>query len=301
MRTTKRTGWRHRPSFTLIELLVVIAIIATLLALSAGAYFRFIGTQQDRNSKTQVDKIHALLQKQWAAVIREGDKETIPDGVLALAGNDPHRARVIYTKLKLRQAFPMSFNEALDPNGLSPLLNYQKYLSSSGITYDPKNTTNASTQPYESAACLLMALQRKIGGGVEAEDLGSTATKEFTLANGKPIKALVDGYGNPLAFCRWPTGSTQLNPNGAFDGANNDPGDPEGTLTVATWLNNTTLRNQFQTLCHAVPNRKNSLPQSFKLVPIVASPGSDGKLGLDLKTFARQSADADDNVYSTTP
>jgi hypothetical protein len=108
-----------------------------------------------------------------------------------------------------------------------------------------------------------------------------------------------------------------LNPNGPQLGYQ-DPGDPEGKLAQADWLNNATkwpnpssnaslpLSQAFQLLCHALPTRSNGQPRSFKLSPIVASPGEDKSLGLDWRTFAPIAAslgnpkDANDNVYSTS-
>ncbi len=113
---------RRRDAFTLIELLVVIAIIAALVALSASAVIKFLGSQQQANTQSTLDRTQAKLNVAWSKLKDTAWHETIDPTVDAwirqnLAGNDANatlRVRVIYVKLRQRQVFPMSFNEALN-------------------------------------------------------------------------------------------------------------------------------------------------------------------------------------------
>jgi hypothetical protein len=212
------------------------------------------------------------------------------------AGSDPdaaHRGRVIFIKAKMKQAFPQTFDEALNPAPLTPLRAYQAYLGNLGIT-----GSSSATQLYESSACLLMALQ--FGeGGVKSQDLGVGSAVSRVSLNGKEIEILVDGWKSPLVFCRWPTGSGELNPGGAQPGKGNDPYDPEGYLTYAGWLNGPG-RAAFQQYFHGLPNRDASnQPFSYNLTPLIISAGPDKQLGLDFITAGALNASANDNIYSS--
>src|SRR5262249_19329624 len=132
-----------RRGFTLIELLVVISILVLLVALSAAATLKFMGVQQGSNTKTALVKLQSQLDAQWAAVTQRAKDESIPDSVrdnadfAAMAGSDAHadaRARVLYIKLKQRQMFPMTFDEALNPYPLPPLKPYVVSLQGLGVT-----------------------------------------------------------------------------------------------------------------------------------------------------------------------
>jgi prepilin-type N-terminal cleavage/methylation domain-containing protein len=303
MRSTRLLPGRPRPrraGFTLIELLTVIAIIAVLIALSASAVIRFIGVQEKSNTQNGLNKLGPIVKSAWVRAYEKANKNPLPTNnatVNSLSGGDTARARVIWNYLQMRAAFPMSFNEVWNigqPAGAYGDSYYQTQLQRLGIT-------SGATPPasYESAACLLMALQRReSGGAVTADDLGSASTKMFALGNGNQMAALVDGWGNPLSFIRWPTGYQGLNPGGpqvAPAGKGNNPLDPFGYLVNQTWANNGGNRATFTALFHPLPTVADT---SFVLQPLVVSTGPDGQLGLDGNGDVLNAAQANDNLYS---
>lgn len=249
----------RRGAFTLIELLVVVTIIAALAALSASAVLKFIEVQQNNNTQSTLDRTQGQLGKAWSRVKDQAYKETIPTNVQqwivtnlasnASNPNDPNvvgRARVIYVKLKLQQAFPMSFAEVFNsgvpanyPVQLSTLPGYSSYLGSLGIT-----SANFSAVPYEyqSSACLLMALQRGVSGaGINPDELTKGgATGSYAAPSGN-LPYLTDAWSRPLFFSRVPVGVPLLNsnpyPGGGQAGAN-DPLDPQGYLQTPGWAAN---------------------------------------------------------------
>jgi hypothetical protein len=299
----------------MLELTVVIFIIVALMALTAGAVIKFMAVQQTSNTRTTLDRTQSKLNKAWSAVKDQAYTEPIPANVQAyimqnLAGNDTNataRTRVIYVKLRLRQVFPMSFDEALNitaPPGypLPPLAAYQNYLISLGIT-----GTTPATAPYESSACLLMALQRsQSGSGVDASDLtggGAAGSLSLPPLNKKTIPYLTDAWNQPVYFSRFPSGSTLLNPNGAQPG-NNDPGDPQGYLNSGTWSysGNQNCRLLFSALTlqqlSSVP--AGSPVTSYKLAPMLLSSGPNTALETNQITFAPNTAgNPGDDLFST--
>jgi type II secretory pathway pseudopilin PulG len=281
-----------RGAFTLIELLIVISLIVTMIALVASAVGKFIEVQQTSNTQSILDRVQSQLAKAWSKVKDQAYKEPIDPSVAGwiqtnLAGTDANstgRVRVIYVKLKLRQAFPMNFAEALNvpytnpalaalgynPNvpasripPIPPLPGYVSYLNNFGIT-PAMVSVQPAPQPYESSVCLLMALQRGVSGaGIDPSEL--TAGGAAGNINGMPY--LTDAWGRPIFFSRAPAGNLYLNPAGPQPGAN-DPGDPQGYLQTGNW--GTTYGPLFTQLTLQIMAPSN---RSFKLAPMVASGG----------------------------
>lgn len=300
----------RRGGFTLIEMLIVITIIITLMAITASAVMKAMSAQANNNTQTTLNNVQALLNRQWSAAKDQAWKEAIPAGIQSqinptLTGTDQNataRMRVIYVKLRMRQMFPMNFNEAINPSPLPPLPAYQSYLGQFGIggSVGPSGTAAA----FESSACLLMALQRaQSGGGSGAADIGGGgASAAFGLPNGQSIRAFTDAWGQPIYFTRVPAGYPLLNPNPYVPGSSakssgetgiNDPGDPQGLLNALGWPQtaNTTLFTQLTLQPLAAQNC------SFNLMPMIASGGPDKKIS-DPIWFSMTQLIDNDNIYS---
>src|SRR5207244_12882535 len=99
---------------------------------------------------------------------------------------------VIWVKLQLKAAFPMTYAEALDPAGGNTTL--QQVLKPRTIFV--RNIKSTASTPGESAACLLLALQQKFGGKpYDAESaLGASALKD---TDNDGLMEIVDTWGNP--------------------------------------------------------------------------------------------------------
>jgi prepilin-type N-terminal cleavage/methylation domain-containing protein len=205
-----------RAGFTLLELLVVIAIIALLLTLVSAAALRLINTQQQANTVTGFKLCSNKVATQWQAVADQAFKDNSPayDAWCSANGGINRQG---YVTAKLKQAFPTTFYQALNPGpGLSPWPAYQTYLN--GVTANP------TPQSYEGSVCLLMILSMGPGNtGTSADALGAANVRNVS----GNLQGIVDGFQNPVQFAWNPAGngvviSTTL-PDGTTLNSNNLP------------------------------------------------------------------------------
>jgi prepilin-type N-terminal cleavage/methylation domain-containing protein len=260
-----------RSGFTLVELLVVIAIIAVLAALLAAGISQVIDNQKQSNTEQTIRVVSKALKQKWEAVVADARKEPVPVQYLNMAGGDTNRAQIIWIKFRLKQAFPMNFAEAFAPTPLDWLPEYYETLTQFNVG------PSQPPQPYESAACLLLALrQQRSGTSFDPDILGSGAVA--TTYNGVTVPPyFIDGWGNPLGFARWPAIAELdgLNPTGRQKGALYlDPGDPDALLmSAAWWQNDVPDRTQFEGWCHLLSDPTSGSAVVHNRVPIIYSTG----------------------------
>jgi prepilin-type N-terminal cleavage/methylation domain-containing protein len=295
---------RRRPGFTLVEIMAVLAIIVILVGLSAAGLFYFIGSQKSRNTQGTIRAVNKIFQEQWSYVIEQAKKESPSAAVVVAAGSDPtgERARVLWIKMRLIEAFPISYaeinNNATNNDPIFLLLqaaipaNQRKGTDTyQRITNGAKAANNSAT---ESIACLLMALSISRGGSVLSPDqLGSFVAD----TDGDGINEIVDGWGSPLMFYRFawgtsppaamvipgspgaPGGIQGLNPApaGSKTAKLADPLDPGGLLL--TWQG--AGRTAFELNVHRIAGPATgaptgtTTPPTYYVIPVIMSLGPD--------------------------
>ena len=198
-------------------------------------------------------------------------------------------------------------------------------LTTAGTGYS-SSTVPAVVVPaaYESSACLLEALkQGRRGNPISSDDFGSQSVKQF---NG--VDCLVDGWGTPLQFFRWPTGSGEVNglappPQPTTSGALTPPTtvrdqqDPDGLLLSNQWylasdtgmpVPQGSLGLDFEYYFHPVHNATVTFNTTthtatgmyaYFMVPVLASAGPNKHLGLYVTDMTADGTGSDtDNLYS---
>lgn len=329
------TGFsRKRPAFSLIELLVVMGIIGLLAALVAAAVSKVIPAQQQRNTTITLRKLNGMLQSHWRAVIEDAKEEVRLNkhtSVSSLAG-DPERAKVLWIKLRLVQQFPMSYQEALYPGYdfstgspdayIGRDATYTRTLQAAGLTRATVGAPNLNNwlpqslaaalrnQPptpslEENAACLVMALTARSHRSVKNEIDEFNVNERSLLANGLPI--LVDNWGRPLAFFRWPIGNPEVQNLRATSGAAAqfpDPTDTVGSLMAPGWnaaTNLTTVLTAERLIKHSLHQGSGSswTRVPFYMLPVVVSSGQDDTMGLDY-WMTPDNNYSNDNTYTFT-
>jgi prepilin-type N-terminal cleavage/methylation domain-containing protein len=283
----------RRAAFTLIELLVVMAILATLATLAISAVFTLRESQMKNFTETTVSKLASALDQQWkAAVDQINDEIASPPASNALwnwslvtAGGDPRRARVIYTKARLKQEFPVTFYQAVYPFAnyqgqivipavaLQPKSTYKNALAAAGVSLPapvapPATASVALPADYESSALLFLALtQGRRGMAAFNPDEHISPTSVQTRGN---LKVFVDSWGNPLRYYSFPYYNAEL--------TGTDAQDPENTLLASTWP--AAQKSQF-TGTSTIPTAIHPLDAGTPrmLIPVIASAGRDGDFG----------------------
>ncbi len=241
---TSRIRRPHRAGFTLIELLVVIALIATLAALSAGAFFRVRAGQMKSASEATLVKLNTALDNRWKAIQEsvgeDKNKNTIPfQQALRDAGGNPDVARSLLMYAKVKNELPMSFAEArgtlvaAPPDGLPP----NRYYTVVGSIHIGARTNfsvlPASAANYEeqSAICFYLAVTSSGGGGAMTD--GDGLQQQTADAPSFPgLKLFKDAWGLPIVFVRHAYTPEVDQPPFVRNAAatNKDPFDPAGKL-----------------------------------------------------------------------
>ncbi len=205
-----RNTKNRRDGFTMIELLAAIAVIALMMALLTTASYRFIVSARESATATTVTKASGIIQDRVRA-FREFDfSDAGTFGANNWNANNPsdqmtpQLAEVIFRKTRYKKAFPQAWAE-LDKTQLSrlfpdfPISNPTFPLDSSTFpaTYKPK---------FESGIILYALLLRgETFGAPTPTDDAFTGAEIKTSAETLGLPCLVDAWGEPIRFYRWPT------------------------------------------------------------------------------------------------
>ena len=212
---------RSRSGFTLIEVLVVVTLVALLTAILVPASMAVIGTSRDAATKAQLRIAGSVLSSRVAAQeisnarvplyelvilmrtmtnqaagLPAGDKarvEAVRDAISArvtgIAGSDKEAQKALVKKEYFRLQFPQTWEEA----------EYQ--LAINGM---PSISTNQNSQTESAEVLYFVLTSGKVIGSVplDAQVISPSLVKD-TDGNGR--KEIVDAWGKPVRFYRWPT------------------------------------------------------------------------------------------------
>jgi prepilin-type N-terminal cleavage/methylation domain-containing protein len=209
-----------RRGFTLVELLVVIGLIAILAALTISVIGGVMNAQTLKATNNTLDKLSTLLNQQWKAVIDQANDEfpsipTINPNFARMTANwNPSTAKSLWRQLRLRQEFPTSFNEALNPVVYSSGGYQVKLLPKAYYVQNLKGAVSTGAN-FEASACLYLALsvaRRGMVGSLE-ESVGQSS-----IQNQNGVNVIVDLWNSPIAYLRGneQTGVTPTPPNPPF-------------------------------------------------------------------------------------
>jgi prepilin-type N-terminal cleavage/methylation domain-containing protein len=192
----------QRRGFTMIELMIVIAIIAMLLSLTVGAMFSFIAGAREAATSSTIAKVSQLLQDRVANFRQMDFTDAAQRYQTQWNINNPgsqiqsiELAEIIVRKFRMKRAFPQNWTEAF---GNDP----QRFASLSVLTSPP-----AGYVPKFESGIVLYALLfngETFGAPSAADDLFSSSEIRISTETAN-LPCLVDAWGEPLRFYRWPT------------------------------------------------------------------------------------------------
>lgn len=267
-----------RRGFTLVELLMVIVIIAILSALLVVASMSIIGGSREAATKATLSKINTMLKERMAAFEIHLGNLIAGNIHNTLGAPDERTAKIWLRKREFKKYFPQTWSEATE------------IATSAGIAPQATPSTTDIEKAAEPGEVLyLMLVQTTVTGQGE---IGKDAflTSELSDKDNDTRMEIVDSWGTPLWFFRWPCRLIKPNVStsspGDFPGPNdlaaartqipalttivsdpainNDPDDPLGLH-----VNITNFTSEYH------------LPKTYH-TPLVVSAGVDTLFGLEI-------------------
>lgn len=246
-----------RPAFTLIELVVVLTIVSILASLTLGGLA--VTRQRARIDKTKstIRKIHELIVPHYESYLRR----RVPMG-----GASGPQARLVRTRQLVMFEMPDSWEDvALDgsaPTGTLISTTTVPAFAWNGVTRayaEYHRAMLALTGPsiyanFPSSECLYMIVSRGLG---EPDVMEQFRADEIGDVDNDKAPEFIDGWGQPIAFIRWPVGFNS--PIQSQDASlQPDPFDPFGLSGPIAYPNPSTLQ------------------RDYAVTPLIVSGGPDG-------------------------
>src|SRR5262245_22577744 len=218
----------NHPGFTLTELLIVITIIALLAGLGLSAYSGAIEMAREQRTRSQIAKIDQLIMERYEGYRTRAVPIRIPPGISGAANGARLTAmmRLIALRDLMRMELPDRKSDVLDPPcDYYPGLGLRLAMAPPALqkTYQRIAIRNLGgtfpggwTESQQGAECLYLILSTMRDGDKSALDFFNS--DEIGDIDGDGMKEILDGWGNPIEFIRWPAGYTaeQRGPDGQW-------------------------------------------------------------------------------------
>lgn len=300
--------FKIRRAFTLTELLIVIAIIGIITGLGLSAFAGAVELAREQRTRSIIAKIDQLIMERYESYRTRAVPIRVPQGI---GPQIAARMRLNALRDLMRMELPDRKSDLVsgpcdyDPRTNSALYTpkpslYKSYLRQ--INRGAGSMANWS-KPAQSSECLYMILSTIQDGDKSALDF--FMSEEIGDTDGDGMKEILDAWGNPISFVRWPAGYTVEQPgndwkwgasatNNPLDFAPNDPTSKDFRLTLTTQTRDyTQFPDPFDPL--KVDPRWSQLQKPFALRPLIFSAGRDKQADMftDENTFAYVSGTAD--------
>lgn len=265
-----------RPAFTLIELVVVLTIVSILASLTLGGLA--VTRQRARIDKTKstIRKIHELIVPHYESYLRR----RVPMGGSTSYPTLPEE-RLRRMRALVMFEMPDSWDDVgyggagtggIEPNrlfttqpdgSLTPSALIPAEFAWTGVTQGYAAYHNAMLamsggpgfrRTYPSSECLYMIVSRGLG---EPDVMEQFRADEIGDVDGDNVPEFIDGWGQPIAFMRWPVGFASPIQSRDWN-AQPDPFDPFKVSAPIAYPIPTTLQ------------------RDYAVTPLIISGGPDG-------------------------
>ncbi|MEW4456078.1 prepilin-type N-terminal cleavage/methylation domain-containing protein [Bremerella sp. JC817] len=238
---------RTRPAFTLVELLVVLAVLSMMASLVLVGLASAAEQAKAARTRSQIQRIHELLMTRW-------DDYKYRRVEANKTGNMRVRQAARLNKIRelMRIEMPDRKSDVADgPVSLDSVpglqFRYQRVAMARTNTSTFTAADAAWSSANENAECLYLILESIQDG--ETNGLDFFKESEIGDTDGDGMFEILDGWGNPIIFLRWPFGYPIIEPTGvrrdALSSLNDlsapDPFDPLGVLGGKTTVTTTPL------------------------------------------------------------
>lgn len=318
-RPAKGCGRRApRRGVTLVELLITMAILTILASVIYGATFSAMESARAARTRTTITKIHTLLMERWESYETRRlalNLAPVNSMVPPLRGRVKNEVTTDLRLLGLRELMRLEMpdrwsdviNQAVpaDPTTIATvtfptfIANVPQLTSSYLRDYQAAAASAKAANPggardllqqFEGAECLYLVVMYATGDG-EARELFNE--RDIGDTDGDGALEILDGWGRPIRFIRWPSGYVRRSALMSGDGQrDHDPFDRFRRDSIPTPPRiAANYPSQMQSSVAFIEKRNTdaanaltaSPPQflaAFRLVPLIFSSGADGESGL---------------------
>jgi prepilin-type N-terminal cleavage/methylation domain-containing protein len=236
----QNSEFRIRPAFTLTEMLLVVAIIGIMTGLALSALQGATELAREQRTRTIIAKIDQLIMERYESYRTRAVPVRVPVSVSTGAQGGINAARIRLYGLRDLMRMEM-------PDRITDLVNGPAVLySSGGVTVQMRQpslwlayrrmaqracgaswSTTWTTQ-HEGSECLYLILSSMQDGDKNALDYLSSDEIGDTDEDG--MREILDAWGTPIEFLRWPAGFTEHPGNDGQWGVAGRDDDGNGTV-----------------------------------------------------------------------
>ena len=312
----QRRFWGHAPAFTLVELLVVLVIISIMGSMVVTAARQVSHTARVSRTRTILAACDSVVQDLYESMkfrplsIPAPDFSTeVTGGTLGfeILATEAARVRLVMTRDLQRMELPdrhSDFSSSAAPARIwaaaSPVLidtsgnitgkrdspsdrkTFIVEWNASQKALAFKERFTATTSPsveHQGAECLFMIMATTFLSGEPA--IASIPSSSIGDVDNDGLPEILDGWGRPLGFIRWPVGFLDIETDYA---ATDHPDDFDPFRADFAYVTGSTTA--LATDVHDGASTK----KPWSMRPLILSAGSDGQFGLALDPFTSASS-----------